>query len=511
MKKSTKALALILASMLAMSSFASCSDGGTNSETTGNTDETAASVSGSDEAEETAETEEERIKPNIPTSADYGGDEINFLFWELASWANTVRQCRDIYSDGISGEAINDTVYNRNIKIEEAYNVKIALETMAIDQISSAVSQEVTAGADTYDVVYPRLYEAPSLYQNGYFYNLRKVPNIDLTQPWYDQSSIEAMDCGGYLPAVASAININDKDATAAVAFNKTIASNAQLEDIYTLVREGKWTYDKLSELAEATYQDLNGDGEMTPDEDLYGFLGANDVMSAFYFGSGGRIVTHDDSGLFSFTYGSERDISATVAVVNLMNQKWFMNHHMIDNTDDIYYTQLFEEGHGLFFWMRLDEVTNMRASDVDFGILPTPKYEESQDSYYNMVSQHTTGILSVPISITGDKLSEVGMIIEALSAESYYTLIPEYIETSLKTKNSRDAESADMLDIIINNRVFDPVLYYNFGSFADSFQSLGKENNTDISSFLQKKQKIVEKSMEKTINGLIAANEAQQ
>ena len=80
--------------------------------------------------ETTGETEEERIKPDIPATADYGGDEINFLFWQLSSWMGTVRQCRDIYSEGITGEAINDAVYNRNIKIEDAYKVKIALEMM---------------------------------------------------------------------------------------------------------------------------------------------------------------------------------------------------------------------------------------------------------------------------------------------------------------------------------------------------------------------------------------------
>ena len=85
---------------------------------------------------------------------------------------------------------------------------------------------------------------------------------------------------------------------------------------------------------------------------------------------------------------------------------------------------------------MRLDDVTNMRAGEADFGIIPTPKYEESQDAYYSMVSQHTTGLLSVPITLTGDKLSEVGMVLEALAAESHYTLIPEYIETSLKIKD---------------------------------------------------------------------------
>lgn len=323
MKKNTKVLALILAAMMALSSFASCSDKGTNggndSETTGG--DAAATETTSSGEETTAETEEERIKPDIPATADYGGDEINFLFWQLSAWMGTVRQCRDIYSEGITGEAINDAVYNRNIKIEDAYKVKIALEMMDLDKISTAISQEVNGGTNTYDVMYPRLYDAPSLYQKAYFHNIKKIPNIDLEKPWWDSNSVEAITCSGYLPAVATSINVNDKDATAAVAFNKTIASNAQLEDIYSLVREGKWTYDKLSTLAEAAYQDLNGDGQMMPDDDLYGLLGGNDVMSCFYFGSGSRLVTHDDTGAFALTFGSERDINAATKVVEMMNQ----------------------------------------------------------------------------------------------------------------------------------------------------------------------------------------------
>ena len=509
MKKNTKVLALILAAMMTLSSFASCSDKGTNggndSETTGG--DAAATETTSSGEETTVETEEERIKPDIPATADYGGDDINFLFWQLSAWMGTVRQCRDIYSEGITGEAINDAVYNRNIKIEDAYKVKIALEMMDLDKISTAISQEVNGGTNTYDVMYPRLYDAPSLYQKAYFHNIKKIPNIDLEKPWWDSNSVEAITCSGYLPAVATSINVNDKDATAAVAFNKTIASNAQLEDIYSLVREGKWTYDKLSTLAEAAYQDLNGDGQMMPDDDLYGLLGGNDVMAAFFYGSGSSLVTHDETGAFALTFGTERDINAATKVVEMMNQKWFMNHHTIANTDDTYYRQLFESGHGLFFWMRLDDVTNMRAGEADFGIIPTPKYEESQDAYYSMVSQHTTGLLSVPITLTGDKLSEVGMVLEALAAESHYTLIPEYIETSLKTKNSRDAESADMLDIIINNRVFDPMLIYNFGGFADAFMDLGKNNNTDIASFIKGKQKLVDKMIKKTTEALEAAD----
>ncbi len=503
MKKSLRTMSVLLALLMTLPTLASCSE-----KKSEGTDEPFPASVGEDTAdtEETEpETEEDtRIKPDIPANADYGGDEIRFLFWEVEGWRGTVRECRDIYAEQITGEPINDAVYNRNAKIEEAYKVKIALDIEACGDIGGIVSQAVSAGDQLYDVVYPRLFEAASMYQNAYFHNLHNVANIDLTKPWWDANSVESLDCGGYLPCVATSINVNDKDATSAVAFNKTIAAANQLPDIYELVREGKWTYDKLSELSAVVCTDSNGDGTMNPDDDVYGLLGANDVMTAFWYGAGSVLAAHDEDGVFAFTYGSERDINSTLAVIKLMNEPWFMNHHSLTNTDDIYYRQLFEQGHGLFFWLRLDDVTNMREGDAEFGIIPTPKYEETQDSYYSMVSQHTTGLMSIPTTKYGDELDEIGMILEALAAESHYTLIPQYIEVSLKTKNSRDAESADMLDIIISNRVFDPMLIYNFGGFADAFMDLGKNNNTDIASFLKTREKTVGKAIEKAVKSMV-------
>jgi hypothetical protein len=65
-----------------------------------------------------------------------------------------------------------------------------------------------------------------------------------------------------------------------------------------------------------------------------------------------------------------------------------------------------------------------------------------------------------------------VGMILEAMSAHSYYDLQNEYVEVSLKTRYARDDESEAMLDIILNNRVFDPGVIFNFGRFADEYQN---------------------------------------
>ena len=505
MAKLKRIMAMLIALLMLVPTLASCSDNtpAESKETTAQ-QETAQTAESTDASADESETEEERIKPNIPESADFGGDDITFLHWYNTAWTETVRQSRDIYAEGITGEAINDAVYNRNVKIEDAYKVKIALQLEQSTDIASMVGQQVTAGDSTYDVVYQLLSAAPALIQKSYFHNLFNVPNIDLEKPWWDQNSISSLSTMGILPLVSTSINVNDKDATAALAFNKTIAENNQLEDLYTLVREGKWTYDKLSEMAEATYNDSNGDGTMTPD-DVYGFLGGRDVIDSLYHGSGSQFITKNENDEFVFTFGTERDVDVISKGIDIVNSSWYFNHHAWKDQSDILYRQIFETGHGLFFWMRLDDVTNMRAGDADFGIIPIPKYEEAQDKYYSLVSQHTTGLMSIPITCAGDELSMVGMVLEALAAESHYTLIPEYIETSLKTKNSRDAESADMLDIILGNRVFDPMNVYSFANFGDAIMDAADANNKDMASLIKSKEKLVNKSIEKVLKAISA------
>ena len=505
MAKLKRITAVLIALLMLVPTLASCSDN-TPAETkeTTSQQETSQTAESTDASADESETEDERIKPNIPESADFGGDDITFLHWYNPAWTETVRQSRDIYAEGITGEAINDAVYNRNVKIEDAYKVKIALQLEQSTDIASMVGQQVTAGDSTYDVVYQILSAAPALIQKSYFHNLFNVPNIDLEKPWWDQNSISSLSTMGILPLVSTSINVNDKDATAALAFNKTIAENNQLEDLYTLVREGKWTYDKLTEMAEATYNDSNGDGTMTPD-DVYGFLGGRDVIDSLYHGSGSQFITKNENDEFVFTFGTERDVDVISKGIDIVNSSWYFNHHAWKDQSDILYRQIFETGHGLFFWMRLDDVTNMRAGDADFGIIPIPKYEEAQDKYYSLVSQHTTGLMSIPITCAGDNLSMVGMVLEALAAESHYTLIPEYIETSLKTKNSRDAESADMLDIILGNRVFDPMNVYSFANFGDAIMDAADANNKDMASLIKSKEKLVNKSIEKVLKAVSA------
>lgn len=457
------------------------------------------STSGGNTAKE-SETEEQetKIEPNIPMKYTFEGEpSVDFLVWYHTAWEETVRMYRDIVSEDWTGDLVTDAVYVRNEDIKERYGVEITMDKFYLSEIPNKVMTQVNSGSMEYDVVYPRLCEVKSLVTGGYFQDLYKVPYIDLEKPWWDNDAVNSLTIADTLLLTATAINVNDKDATAALAFSKPACDEYNIPYFYNDVNNYTWTYAKLQEYCEQFGEDSTGDGQMDED-DFWGFLGKNDVMTAFFHGSGSQIVTKDGDEYF-FTIGTERDINATDDIISFMNQPFFYNHH-VTGIDDAEYTKLFESGHGLFFWMRLDEVTNMRGSDVQFGILPIPMYEEEQRQYYSTVSKHTTGLMSIPKTIEGDELDMVGMVLEALAAHSYYGLMDAYFTQSLQYKQASDEDSREMLEIIINSRVFDPGCVYQFGDSSKGFdselQGLGAKKGS-LSTLIAQMQEMTEKDID--------------
>jgi hypothetical protein len=142
-----------------------------------------------------------------------------------------------------------------------------------------------------------------------------------------------------------------------------------------------------------------------------------------------------------------------------------------------------------------------MRASETDFGVLPIPKWEESQSRYYSVVSIYTSSLMSVPI-VTQD-LERTGILLEALAAESKYTLMPAYYEVALKTKYARDDESAEMLDIIINNRIYDLGEMLNPGGLRDFVLDLSMKKTFTFTSTYAKVERSAKKALDKLVDSI--------
>jgi len=180
-----KLLAVLLSAALAATALAACGGeegGGAVS------NESGGENSGPGDLNE-EKTEPENIYPDLPP-ADFGGYEFTFLSWGIdsADWAEWDH--RDFSAEVMDGELINDTVFNRNKKIEEKYNITINEIGVQHGEFSSMVTRAVKAGDDIYDVVAPQVFGFPPLAQNGNFIDWFSVPNIDLKMPWWDQGTV---------------------------------------------------------------------------------------------------------------------------------------------------------------------------------------------------------------------------------------------------------------------------------------------------------------------------------
>lgn len=481
-----KRISRILAALLALSILSSCSK-------TPDTQKDLPSDAVTTDSQDTTDESDTRITPDLPEDVRFDGEHFVYLHWLVSAWGMT--GVEDLVCEEATGEPVDDAVYRRNSMISEKYGVKFGISYEEQGDLPNTYRNVVLGDLHSYDVVIPILTSMSSVLTNGCCYDLNKLPYLDFTKPWWDQKSTVDLSIDGSLYMVASDIIISEDKATAAFLFNKKLAEDYSLPDLYQLVNEGKWTLSTLYEYSKGVSGDLNGDSKLDAN-DRFGILGQHDFALAAFNGAGSKFAAKDSDDLPYDSFNTERNIAVCEKILDIMyDDGVFFNAHMagMDQTWD-----MFAENKGLFRWSILGHVANLRQSDVDFGILPTPKYDEAQDGYYNMVNPHNCGLLTVPSNSASPEMT--GIILEALAAESKYTLRSAYYDITLEGKSLRDTESEAMLDLIIENRIYDAGSIYDFGNFAMQWLYIAASGNKDVVSFHERYAKSITKDIDKLV-----------
>jgi len=146
--------------------------------------------------------------------------------------------------------------------------------------------------------------------------------------------------------------------------------------------------------------------------------------------------------------------------------------------------SQHFMEGKVMFVGMILSSIEFLRDMEVDFGILPYPKYDEDQQEYYTTILRRYS-VAAVPTTAADSANS--AMILEALSADGAQSIIPRYYEIALKTKYVRDDTSSQVLDLIRDSRYLEFVdMYTGDLGFSDFFAGylVDRNDGTFVSSY---------------------------
>ena len=449
----------------------------------------------SDVPPDTAESS--KLEPDLP-DADFDGAVVNFLVrgeehhWYWCS--------NEIYAEHETGEPLNDAVYRRNRYVEDKHNFVIS-ERRSANPHGDAL-RAAQSGDDAYDVFMASLNEGASLAQSGFLVDLHEAPHINLSQPWWDRRAVNQLNIGGRLYSGVSDITTQDNDSIFVIFFNQQLIIDHQMDDPYRLVRDGEWTLDKFNEMAAGISADINGDGVMGP-EDLFGQLGEYLGAYMLFAGAGGRIASNNFENYPELVLNNEKTpaiIDKVLVNMGDRNVSLMANDYSgrYGNPWDELTRPMFKNNQGLFYTIGMGTGNLLRDMEIDFGVLPLPKSDANQSEYYCPVTTSTAVAVCIPAA--NPRLEFTGFAIEAMAAESMYTVTEAYYSINFENKSLRDEESIEMLRVILNSCSYDLGYMFNFGGLVDIFEPMARNNSNTFASDYERRENNARQAIEKLI-----------
>ena len=154
-----------------------------------------------------------------------------------------------------------------------------------------------------------------------------------------------------------------------------------------------------------------------------------------------------------------------------------------------------------LFFTNQLHVALNLREMQTDFGILPMPKYDENQEEYYSFGNAAFADCLIVPGNCSDIEMT--GNVIEAMGYYSQQFITPAFINTTVMNKAIRDEDSAEIVQMVLKNCVYDIGFMFDWGEIRSIFHSLIDNSDTNFASKYASVENNIKAEMEKTMEML--------
>ncbi|MBQ4290253.1 MAG: hypothetical protein II719_03570 [Clostridia bacterium] len=441
-------------------------------------------------------------EPEIPET-DFGG-----AVFRMCEYVDpNGMEYPDLWAEKLTGEIVNDAVFNRNLRIEERFHVKMDLYDPGLEGVHAV--KLLQAGDNSFALIESSPVYIGDNLSTGVFLDLTLLPYCDFSQRYWNASMREGSEIYGQIFMMGTDFTYLTMAWADFIYFNKQIQAEYDLENPYDLVHENRWTLENYLKMIASVSRDLNGDGVMD-EKDLYGAMYHSGrrygTFMQLFVGCGLNFTKSDGEG----SRVVDVDLEKAQTVSEQVREYFHQNSLYAIDTDQAFsedrfwghdYLYFFTENHALFAHETMKQMNVFREMEADFGVVPNPKYDESQESYRHRPGP-SSGVIAVPTNISDATM--VGAVLEYGAWLSHYTLIPAYYEVTIKTKRTRDETAMEMLDIIHDTIIFDigdmydslnMAMYiwnaYESGSFPRSFGSVEKKIQKSINKLAKLMEKV--------------------
>ncbi len=371
-------------------------------------------------------------------------------------------------TEKIEGGLVNDAVLERNIAVEEMLGIK--MEYYQCDKAYTDVPAEVrtitTAGDDEYDLIINDLFPFANLTIEGQFRNILDPDCVfDFERSyWYGDYMEDLRVYDGYQHLMAGDYFIDVLRSAHLLLLNKKIYNDyfqKEADELYDIVLNYEWTYDKMNEVITGVYKDANANGEKDKG-DQFGFLTPEYWGGSIGYSISGNptfIERDPDTGEPTVVLG-QGDRANQLG--NAMSMIFNSDYSSVSMTSDADLLSAFANDECLVLdYQRLGSLENpiLRSMEGDACVLPLPMLSAS-DKKYTTAAHDTTEVGA--ILATSTDLAFISTVVEVLNRETANILMPKYYKEDLQVQYVDDSKAAEMIDIIHDNFDNSFALAYN-------------------------------------------------
>jgi len=449
-----KILSLILAAVMTASILVSCKSGGDSSNTSSSTVEAV-------------------TDPEILAINDYLSDLAEQFNYDGVSFTYVGEGGQTAEYEEETGNIENDALYFRQRELEELFGItwqskKITgYDDGVTTNLAVFVKEAVMAGQQDYDLVYGNPISVGAvLFVENSLMDVSGFSTVNLEKEWWNASLPERYSFAGRMFFLTGSAVTNYFGDSSCILFNKEVLEDYGIEEPYSFVKDGSWTFDKMFELASTVPLNTSGSG-------TYRYGEPNGLAILFAHGYG--ITSFDDEGnpyveaslpMYLSDIADKYSVIMSDDVQSVHLKGLNGMGHQEDYNEKYGYEgseEMFADGRILFQFATTGTAADLRKDEVLFGIVPVPKGDASQESYYSFANNWSSSFIYVP-RCTKD-IQMVDVIIEAMGALGHKHIKPAYYDKILKGRSIYDSDSKEMIDIVFENKIYDMADMYAGGN----------------------------------------------
>ncbi len=403
-----------------------------------------------------------------------------------------------VTDESTAGDPFMDAIYERGIRVREHLGVELVLiPARGGNGYSEDVVRTVQSGDDVYQLVATACHSGVTyLLTSGAMYDFAELESINMDAPYWSKGIMEE-----YLINDQYIVGYNEicLANAACMVFNKDLADKYRLTAPYDDVRNMVWTMDKMMTFISDVAGD-NGDGVWDVN-DTYGITGngLTDLIS-LTISNGIKMVDRNEDGDHHIAYGdnSEKMLAYLKKLEEIDRAEYSYFGKPLTETDGM--EASFNDGRALLRMQNTGELMTMRATQVRFGVLPYPMYDEAQGEY---LSLNWNGLLMIP-GVIKDPM----MVGDTLEMLAYYTapVKTAFYEDLLGSKLAEAPDDAEMLNVIWETQTSDVCLVVSSGGaelwdFLYMVPFLCRDGVDQYASYMKSRVKAADKALDKMFN----------